>query len=73
MYACDNCGKTVSRGNQVSHAKNRVKTIRKPNLKYFRVLIKGQVVRMRLCMKCARMADRPHKVAKKNDPVVQAA
>lgn len=60
-YACEYCGKTVSRGHLVSHAKNRVNTVRKPNLHSIYVLEKGVKVRRKLCTSCLRRADRPHK------------
>jgi len=60
-YACDNCGKTVDHGHKVSHAKNRTKTLRKPNLHAARIVTGGRVVSARLCTKCLRRAERPHK------------
>ncbi len=62
-YACDNCDKSVDRGHLVSHAKNRVNTLRKPNLHAARVIENGKVVRKRLCTKCLRRAERPQKQA----------
>lgn len=53
-YTCDNCGKGVDRGNLVSHAKNRTKTLRKPNLHRANMVVKGKKVKMRLCTKCLR-------------------
>lgn len=64
-YACDYCGKTVDHGHLVSHAKNRVNTIRKPNLHSARVIEGEEVVKRLLCTKCLRSAVRPHTVAKK--------
>ena len=43
---CDNCGKGVMYGHNVSHAKNRTRKIFKPNLHTF----KG----MKYCTKCLR-------------------
>ena len=60
-YACAYCGKTVGYGNLVSHAKNRVKTTRKPNLHYVHVMEQGKVVRRRLCTTCLHKAIRPDK------------
>jgi large subunit ribosomal protein L28 len=54
MYACFLCEKTVDRGNTVSHAKNRAKTLRKPNLHRARVSVDGEKVRVMLCTKCLR-------------------
>jgi ribosomal protein L28 len=62
-YACDNCGKGSDFGNLVSHAKNRTKTIRKPNLHRATVLVRGKAVKQLLCTKCLRKAVRPHKLA----------
>lgn len=41
-YICDSCGKGSDLGNLVSHAKNRSKTVRKPNLHSARVMVKGR-------------------------------
>jgi large subunit ribosomal protein L28 len=60
-YMCAYCEKTVDRGNLVSHAKNRVKTLRKPNLHSVKVIEEGKTVKRRLCVKCIRRAPRPHK------------
>lgn len=62
-YVCQNCGKGVQYSNLVSHAKNRVHTIRRPNLHVARILVEGKIRKVRLCTKCLRAADRPHKVA----------
>ena len=59
-HACDYCEKTADRGHLVSHAKNRVKTLRLPNLHSARVVEKGNTVKRRLCTKCLRKAERPH-------------
>lgn len=59
-YECDYCLKTVDHGHLVSHAKNRTKTLRKPNLHSARVVENGATVRRLLCTKCLRRADRPH-------------
>lgn len=59
---CGLCGKGSDFGNLVSHAKNRTKTIRKPNLHSAKILLDGKKVKMRLCTKCIRRADRPHKM-----------
>jgi ribosomal protein L28 len=61
MYACEYCGKSVGYGNLVSHAKNRTKTARKPNLHYVRVMENGQEIRRRLCTTCLHKATRPDK------------
>jgi large subunit ribosomal protein L28 len=54
MYACFLCDKTVDRGNTVSHAKNRHKTLRKPNLHRARIDVDGEKFKVMLCTKCLR-------------------
>ena len=68
-YQCDYCGKGVDYGHDVSHAKNRTKRTRLPNLHTARVVEKGKVVKRRLCSKCLRRAERPEKKLKKSEPV----
>lgn len=58
-YGCDHCGKGVQFANKVSHAKNRTKIIRRPNLHAARVLEAGVTVKRNLCTKCLHKADRP--------------
>lgn len=60
MLACDYCQKTKDHGHLVSHAKNRTKTLRKPNLHTAKVLENEIVIKRRLCTKCLRTAKRPH-------------
>lgn len=64
--ACAMCGKGSDFGHLVSHAKNRTKTIRKPNLHPAKVMVDGKKVKMRLCTKCLRRADRFVKVRKED-------
>lgn len=52
---CDNCGKGIMYGHNVSHAKNRTKRTFKPNLHKARVAMDGLMRRMKLCTKCLRM------------------
>jgi large subunit ribosomal protein L28 len=52
---CDNCGKGVMFGHNVSHSKRRTQKIFKPNLHQTRVVLDGVRVRKRLCTKCLRM------------------
>ena len=59
-FVCEECGKGIQYANNVSHAKNRTKTKKLPNLRYFRVVLGGKLIRRRLCMKCLKMAVRPH-------------
>jgi len=59
-YACEYCGKSFDYGHNVSHAKNRTRRLRRPNLHEKRVIEFGSVVRRLLCVKCARNSVRPH-------------
>lgn len=52
---CENCGKGVMYGHNVSHAKNRTNRLFKPNLQTSRIVIDGIGKRMKLCVKCMRM------------------
>lgn len=56
---CDNCGKGVMYGHNVSHAKNRTRKIFKPNLHSARVVINGARQKVKLCTKCLRMLREP--------------
>lgn len=51
---CQNCGKGVQYGNFVSHAKNRVKRLFKPNLKRVTVMAEGKKKRLVLCTSCVK-------------------
>lgn len=51
---CDNCGKGIMYGHNVSHAKNRTRRIFKPNLHRARIKVSGIYKSMRLCTKCLR-------------------
>jgi len=63
-YICDNCGRGSDYGHNVSHAKNRTRRIRRPNLHGARVIEGGKVVKRTLCTKCLRAAKRPERVTK---------
>jgi large subunit ribosomal protein L28 len=52
---CENCGKGVMYGHNMSHAKNRTNRVFVPNLHPARVIIGGVMKRVRLCTKCLRM------------------
>ena len=52
---CDNCGKGIMYGHNVSHAKNRTRKIFKPNLHKSRILVGSVYKTMRLCTKCLRL------------------
>lgn len=62
-YECDNCGKGVDYGHDVSHAKNRTKRTRKPNLHAAWVMKDGKKVKGLFCTKCLRRVDRVGKKA----------
>ncbi|KKS95419.1 MAG: 50S ribosomal protein L28, large subunit ribosomal protein L28 [Candidatus Gottesmanbacteria bacterium GW2011_GWA2_43_14] len=49
---CDYCGRGIAYGNAVSHAKNRVKRLFKPNLQKLKVLRDGDIVRVKFCTSC---------------------
>ncbi len=62
---CYNCKKTADNGNLVSHAKNRNKHLRKPNLHTAHILVAGVKTKVSLCTKCLRSALRVHQIAAK--------
>ena len=49
---CAICKKRPMKGHNVSHAGNRTKRVFNPNLQRVKVLIDGQVKRIRVCTKC---------------------
>ena len=49
---CDICGKGPSFGNNVSHAKNRLRRTWRPNLISMRTMIDGTVFSVKICAKC---------------------
>mgnify|MGYP001578492589 CR=1 FL=1 len=52
---CQNCGKGIMYGHNVSHSKRRTRRIFKPNLHTSRVEVNGLMKRMKLCAKCMRL------------------
>ncbi|MEK7573505.1 MAG: 50S ribosomal protein L28 [Patescibacteria group bacterium] len=52
---CQNCGKGIMYGHNVSHSKRRTKRIFKPNLHTARISVGGIMKRMKLCAKCMRL------------------
>jgi large subunit ribosomal protein L28 len=68
---CNNCGKGVMYGHNVSHSKRRTRKIFKPNLHTARILINGNFVRMKLCTKCLRMFKSASAEAAAKQPVVE--
>jgi len=69
---CENCGKGVMYGHNMSHAKNRTNRIFVPNLHPARVIIDGVIRRVRLCTKCLRMLKKTT-VKKEATPKAQPA
>jgi large subunit ribosomal protein L28 len=51
---CVACGKQISSGNNVSHAKNRTRKKIKPNLQRVKIILKGRVTRELVCTRCLR-------------------
>ena len=49
---CDNCRRGIAYGQAVSHAKNRVKRLFKPNLQKLKVLDDGDVRHVKFCTSC---------------------
>lgn len=55
-YKCAICEKHVEYGHNVSHAKNRTRRTFRPNLRFAKLRLNGQIVRLRICMKCLKRA-----------------
>lgn len=51
---CAVCGKCPDFGNNVSHANNKTRRRRNPNLQMVKAVYKGQTKRMRICTRCIR-------------------
>ncbi|HPG30518.1 MAG TPA: 50S ribosomal protein L28 [bacterium] len=49
---CEICGKTISKGNIVSHAHNKTKRVWKPNLQNIKAKIGGSTKYVRVCARC---------------------
>ncbi len=49
---CYVCDKGVSFGNNVSHANNKTRRVWKPNLQVARILVDGQVKKIKICTRC---------------------
>lgn len=52
---CQNCGKGIMYGHNVSHSKRRTRRIFKPNLHTAMIVVGGVSRRMKLCAKCMRL------------------
>ena len=51
---CDICGKKPILGYNVSHAHNKTRARRNPNLQRVRAVKNGRTMRMRVCTSCLR-------------------
>jgi large subunit ribosomal protein L28 len=51
---CDNCGKTLSFGNRVSHSKQHTRRTWMPNIQPSTITVEGVAVRLNLCTRCIR-------------------
>lgn len=60
---CYTCYKSADNGNLVSHAKNRSKHLRKPNLHTAHIIVNGAKKKVSLCTKCLRSTVRVHQLA----------
>ena len=49
---CYVCNKGVAFGNNVSHANNRTRRVWKPNLQVARILVDGEVTKVKVCTRC---------------------
>ena len=49
---CYVCDKGVSFGNNVSHANNKTRRVWKPNLQVARILVDGEVKKIKICTRC---------------------
>ena len=49
---CYSCDKGVTFGNNVSHANNKTRRVWKPNLQVARILVDGQVKKIKICTRC---------------------
>lgn len=49
---CEICGKRPTTGNTVSHSNKKNKRWWKPNVQKVKVIVNGEVKKMRVCTKC---------------------
>ena len=61
---CDNCGKGIMIGHNVSHSKRRTAKTFKPNLHSAKIVVNGISKKYKLCTKCLRMLKNVGKVKK---------
>ena len=58
--SCELCNRGTVVANHVSHSNIHTKRVQKINLKKVRILINGEVKRMRVCTSCFSKIERPH-------------
>ncbi len=69
-FKCDNCGKGISWGHRVSHAKNRTNHAFRPNIQKKRITVGARTMRLKLCTTCIKTFN---KVKKVKTPKAQVA
>lgn len=69
---CQMCGKGKQHGNLVSHAKNRVRRIWRPNLQVVRVTMEGVTAKLMVCTRCLRLVKREQQDRQKQEKVAAA-
>lgn len=62
-YKCENCGKGKEHGHMVSHAKNRLARLFKPNLQKLKVLKNGVELRVKFCTSCIKRMRKDGKIS----------
>lgn len=70
-FVCDICGKSNMQGNLVSHSKQRMHRLFKPNLHSAKAIVNGEVKKLLVCTKCLRRLKRPEKKIQKIEKVGQ--
>ncbi len=60
---CEVCGKKPNYGFNVSHAKNHTRRRWLPNIQQKRVLVGGELVRLKICTRCLRTMSKSERVA----------
>ena len=61
---CENCGKGIMYGHNVSHSKRRTQRIFRPNLHHAKIILGGVTKKVKLCTKCLRMIRQSQKPQK---------
>ena len=59
---CEVCGKRPEYGHNVSHAKNHTPRRWVPNIQVKRVLVGGELVRLKICTRCLRTLSKSERV-----------